>query len=66
MHIQVTLDDGSEGEIKFIGSLSGKDDLYYGVNLTVLGKHKYNNIETTNGKNGKYIFKMHIVMVLYY
>eukprot|EP01084_Bolivina_argentea_P046384 85428_1 len=63
LYDQVTLQDGSEGIIKFIGSLSGKDDLYYGVDLTVLGKHKYNNMngsmrdieyfKTSNGKNGR-------------
>ena len=57
------MDDGSEGIIKFIGSLSGRDDLYYGVDLSILGKHKFNNnngtikdieyFKTSNGKNGR-------------
>eukprot|EP01083_Nonionella_stella_P099022 278508_1 len=63
LYDQATLNDDGEGVIMFIGSLHGKDDIYYGVNLTVQGKHKFNNNNgsvkkiqyflTSNGKNGR-------------
>ena len=59
----MTLNDESVGIIKFIGCLHGKEDLYYGVDLTYIGKHKFNNntgsikdieyFKTSDGKNGR-------------
>eukprot|EP00485_Elphidium_margaritaceum_P014998 CAMPEP_0202727754 /NCGR_PEP_ID=MMETSP1385-20130828/185280_1 /ASSEMBLY_ACC=CAM_ASM_000861 /TAXON_ID=933848 /ORGANISM="Elphidium margaritaceum" /LENGTH=873 /DNA_ID=CAMNT_0049393997 /DNA_START=52 /DNA_END=2672 /DNA_ORIENTATION=+ len=44
----VTLKDESQGIIKFIGSLPGKEGTFYGIDLTYEGKDSFNNM------NGRY------------